>query len=112
MPLGLVAQTQLPYCMQRTTDGSWLILNRNYKPLGVTSKEWVDYNAHPDRLVLHSRTVAAIAKAAVHVIADRPSDPGIVYLYDDATIPTESAANWTAYARRLALVMHAKTKTN
>jgi hypothetical protein len=109
MPLGLVAHTQLPYCLQKTSDGRWLVLNRNYKPLGVTSKEWVDYDGHPDRLMLHSRTVAAIAKAAVRVIADRPSDPGIIYLYDEATMPTESAANWGAYAKRLSLLMHAKT---
>jgi len=108
MPIGLVAHTHLPYCLQRTSDGRWLVLNRNYKPLGTMSKEWVDYDAHPARLKLHVRTVAAIAKAAVNVITDKAGAPEVVYFYDDGCIPTESAANWSAYNKQLSRVMHAK----
>lgn len=109
MPLGRVAHTQLPYCLQKTGDGRWLLLNRNYKPLGTTNKEWVDYDTHPDRLKLHRRTVGAVAKAAVNVISDSSNEPDVIYLYDDGNIPTESAANWSAYTKLLSLVMHAKT---
>lgn len=42
----------LPFCLVRRTDGRWLPLNRNYKPLGQLSAEWVDYDRHPGSIPL------------------------------------------------------------
>lgn len=37
---------RLPYCLVKLDSPKhiWLPLNRRYKPLGVTSRDWVDYN--------------------------------------------------------------------
>lgn len=108
MPIGFVAHTHLPYCLHKSSDGRWLVLNRNYKPLGTLSQEWVDYDTHPARLKLHPRTVAAIAKAATNVISDKAGNPEVIYFYDDGCIPTDSTPNWNAYSKQLSRVMHAK----
>lgn len=108
MPIGRVAQTHFPYCLQKTKDGMWLVLNRNYKPLGTTSKEWVDYETHPDRLSIDGRTIAALKKRAVYEIADKEEDPGLFFFYNDSTMPTESSADWSRYSEVLQLLAGAK----
>jgi hypothetical protein len=37
--------TDLPYCLHRLEDGSWLPLNRSYKPLGGDPLGYYDYEA-------------------------------------------------------------------
>jgi hypothetical protein len=37
--------TDLPYCLHRLEDGSWLPLNRSYKPLGGDPCGYYDYEA-------------------------------------------------------------------
>jgi hypothetical protein len=37
--------TDAPYCMHRLEDGSWLPLNRSYKPLGGDPGAYYDYEA-------------------------------------------------------------------
>ena len=32
----------LPYCLQLQDDGSYLVLNRRYKPVGITRTDWID----------------------------------------------------------------------
>lgn len=108
MPIGRVAHTHLPYCLQKTADGSWLLLNRNYKPLGSVSNVRVDYDSHPDRLKIHQRTISSLQKHATSIIPDQPGDPGLFFLYDDGCIPTESAAHWKRYASILQILINAK----
>lgn len=108
MPIGRVAHTHLPYCLQKTTDGSWLLLNRNYKPLGTVGTEHVDYDNHPDRLKIHHKTISALQQHATGVIPDQPGDLGLFFLYDDGCMPTESAAHWSRYSAILQILISAK----
>ena len=43
--------TYFPYCLQRLDDGSWIVLNRNYEPLGSPSKERVATKTSPRHFV-------------------------------------------------------------
>jgi hypothetical protein len=36
-------RSSMPYLIQRSGD-EWLMLGRDYKPIGVTSRDWVDYD--------------------------------------------------------------------
>jgi len=110
MPIGKVAHTHLPYCIQATADGKWLVLNRNYKPVGTTSKDWVDYDSHPDRVALDGRTLAALRRVAVNVIPAEPGDPEVIYFYDDSSMPTEGDAHWASYAKAISVLMNARIK--
>ena len=111
MPIGPLAHTHLPYCIQKTSDGKWLLLNRNYKPLGTVGKEiWVDYDSHPDRVALDHRSVAALKKLAVYEIEDQPEDPGILYFYKDGDTIADTDAAWNSYAKVLQAVAKARVK--
>jgi len=37
----------LPYCLKKMEDGTYIILNRRYKPIGFNSQEHVIYEDYP-----------------------------------------------------------------
>ena len=91
-------QLVLIYCLQRQPDGSYIALNRRYKPLGFAATERVDYDAYPIRFKF-KRALSAAQVAALSFAGE--SDPQRIYLYNDGCIPTDSAAHWAAYSARL-----------
>jgi len=108
MPIGKLAHTHLPYCLERAADGSWLVLNRNYKPVGATSKDWIDYEAAPGRLKIDGRSIEAIARAMHNVDRDEAGKPMRMWLYDDRVQPGKDAASMSAYMQRLAKLANTK----
>jgi hypothetical protein len=98
----------LPYCLQRCDDGRWLVLNRNYKPIGVTSDEFVDYETCPGiRLRL---TKAQLKKVSWKPEADLSSTVNKVWLYSDGCIPRHDARHQAAYAGRLMVLINAEAR--
>lgn len=95
-----VRHLYLPYCLQRLKDGRYIVLNRYYKPLGMPRGDFMDYEGHATAHAIKGVT-AAKAKALSH-----DADEGVdcIYLYNDGCVPTDSAANWTAYSKRLQLL--------
>ncbi len=96
----------LPYCLLRQDDGSYVVCNRRYKPVGNTASEWVDYE--PAVRVRIKGLTAAVATKLDHAGRD---DLDRIYLYNDGCIPTDSAANWQAYSVRLAKLAGLKIET-
>jgi hypothetical protein len=86
-----------PYCLERLEDGRYIVLNRNYKPLGDPRRDWVVYEDHPSAQHLKGLTAA---KAKAMSYKESP-DLDKIYLYNDGCVPTGSAENWAAYSKRL-----------
>lgn len=87
----------MPYCIQLLKDGRYIVLNRGYKPLGVHDfNTHVDYDTHPSACSMKI-TPATKKKLA---ITEHPS-PDIIYLYNDATIPSKSKRNMDLYSAKL-----------
>lgn len=88
----------LIHSLQRLADGSYIALNRRYKPLGMAGGDRIDYEAAPGRFKF-KRALTARQRALLSF----DGDPGAerIYLYDDSCVPTGSAAAWTAYSARL-----------
>lgn len=98
--------THFPYCVQRLKDGRYIVLNRDYKPLGIQSREWVEYATDP------SASKIKITPAAARKISWEASDSiDAIFLYNDGCVPTDGAAHMTAYCKRLAVLMAIKIKT-
>ena len=84
-------------------DGSWVVVNRLYKPLGFTnSRDWVTYADHPITVRFKRLTQETMEKLSWQPLA---ADADRIYLYNDGCVPTESASNLTAYLERLAVLM-------
>lgn len=91
-------QVFLIYCLDLQPDGSYVALNRRYKPVGLVSTEWVDYEAFPVRFKF-KRALSAGQIAALSYKGD--TAPERIYLYNDGCVPTDSDAHWSAYSKRL-----------
>lgn len=91
-------QVFLPYCLQRQEDGSYVVLNRRYKPVGITRTDWVDYAQYPVSVKL-KRALSAAQIAALDCEGRTNLDR--IYLYNDGCVPTDGAAHWGAYSDRL-----------
>ncbi len=88
-------QVFLPYCIQQIADGRYVVLNRNYKPLGFRTRDWVDYGdyAVPLRIT---------AKQAEKLSYEGSPNTSFVCFYNDGCIPTASVMHMRAYLDRLA----------
>jgi hypothetical protein len=95
-------KTSLPYCLQKQKDGSYLVLNRNYKPIGFPDPmTHIDYEAYPIKhhfLKLGEKTIQKLHHG-------EPREDGAIYLYNDGTVPTSSDENMEAYLKKLAILM-------
>ncbi len=102
------------YCIEYRGEGRWILLNRAYKPLGVTSREWYDYddpqyNFYSDEItkividkLINVKTNGE--KEEVHYF-----DDGIrfsFYLYDDGTSPAVSKENMDVYLKKLGIILN------
>jgi hypothetical protein len=107
MPVTNTRALYFPYCLQQLDDKSWIILNRNYKPLGSATEEHVTYEDIDPKM-----RIAKIASAQARLLAysgDADAE-GRIYLYQDGCIPTDSEKNMTAYLKRLSVLMKLKLK--
>lgn len=92
-----------PYCIQSLGGSECIVLNRKYKPLGVTSSEWVVYETHPS--VTKMKITPAIAKK---LSWNESEATDVIFLYADGCVPTISKTHMSAYLARLAVLMALK----
>lgn len=90
----------LPYCLERLADGSYVPLNRSYKPVGLVTGNRVDYELAPirGRLLLTTEQLREIDHTG------NPDGDGTAFLYDDGSFPSRSPENWDAYLDRLSVL--------
>jgi len=98
-----LGRTHFPYCLDRQADGSYVVLNRNYKPIGFLMDEWANYGDFPIGVRLPGLT----AEVASKLSDDGSRDLSRIYLYADHTRPTNKTHK-KAYFERLAILMDLK----
>lgn len=88
----------LPYCLLLQADGSYVVCNRRYKPVGNTRTDFVEYEG----LHAKARFARKLSTAQIAFLdCLGRTDPERIFLYNDGCIPTSSAAAWAAYSLRL-----------
>lgn len=98
--------THFPYCLKKQDGGSYVILNRSYKPLGWTISGWVRYDEYPISVEFIDLTADKIAKLDYR----GQSDGHEIFLYNDGCVPTATSEDMDAYLQRLSILMSLKTK--
>lgn len=92
----------LPYCIQRQNNGTYVLLNRKYKPLGFHTDEWVNYSDYP--IAFKARITPQLASK---ISFNGNQDVDNIYLYNDACTFGRSNNNaQVKYFYRLALLLH------
>jgi len=91
----------LPYVILLLSDGSYIFLNRFYKPAGMMSRhgDWVDYEACSPRFTVRGLTPEIASKISVRGSAD----VRWITLYDDGCRPQDNDKNRRAHFQRLKL---------
>lgn len=85
--------TILPYCLKKLEDGSYVVLNRHYKPVGFKNSERLNYNDYP---VCH-KMKGINKKTAASISFCNDDNLEMIYLYNDACVPTNSTENMNKY---------------
>lgn len=96
----------LPYCLKRIEDGRYVILNRQYSPVGTVLSDAIKYG-----------DFAISWPGMSSALAGRLSWRGIscteqIWLYGDETDPTRSQENLEAYVSRLWMLRAFKIGTS
>ena len=94
-----------PYGMEKQPDGSWVLFNRHYKPVGFNTPDHIDYGAYP--VSFDSRLVPS-TKAKLSWTGEDTGDR--VFFYNDGCYPTASGANMKAYLGKMRLLMKLRLK--
>jgi hypothetical protein len=97
-----IRRTHFAYCIKEVIPGWFVILNRDYKPLGYLGREWVDYR---DYMVKIKGLGPAKAKRLSYKGSTDLSD---IMLYNDGCIPTRSPEFEAAYNKRLSILYNLK----
>ena len=98
MPLHDFRSVHLPYCLEKQEDGSYVVLNREYAPIGFTQRK--NYNQLPIFVKIKNLT----PKLAEKLSYKKSNDTSNIYLYNDGSIPTSSKENMQSYLDKLALL--------
>lgn len=91
-----------PYCLARQPEGTWLVLNRDYKPVGTVSRDWVDYRSHPSCVKLEGLTRALAS--GLHYQPFEGDIPQHIFLYEDSMSPLRDGPTMSAYLDKLELL--------
>jgi hypothetical protein len=100
MSLGHFVTVFLPYCLERQPDGKYVVLNREYKPVGFKTTEHITYADYPICVEIKGLTPTLAAKLSCYGRQDTDK----IQLYEDASDPQLDSAHMNAYLERLKLL--------
>ncbi|MCD4820754.1 MAG: hypothetical protein K8R11_01465 [Methanococcoides sp.] len=101
MAIENVRAVYFPYCIEKQEDGSWVLLNRNYKPVGFNTGDFIRYEEYPVSMKLKG-----IGPATLKKLSDKNEDiEDRVYLYNDSCVPTSSAQAMSSYLKKLEVLL-------
>ncbi len=90
----------LPYCLDRLENGEYVVLNKQYKPVGFNTTDFINYGDFPVSVPL--KITEAIARK---LSPERSGNLNRIYLYDEGCIPDSNKKNMDAYTAKLELLM-------
>ena len=94
----------MPYCLQKQKDGRYAVLNREYKPLGFKTSEWINYDNNPVCVNIKGIRPATAKKLSCH----RSEDTDDIFLYHDGCNPLIDEDYMADYLEKLELLAKMK----
>jgi hypothetical protein len=96
-----VRAVYFPYCIEKQHDGSWILLNRNYKPVGFNTGELISYSDFPVSI-----KIKELGRGTLQRLSCGDEEPGDrVYLYDNGSEPTRNAKAMASYLQKLEILL-------
>ena len=94
-----IVYTHLPYCIRHLGGDRYILLNRNYKPLGQTSLKNVDYDSHFS--VVRMRITK---KQAIQLSYNQSDDIENICLYKSTPDVLSDIQEFDSYFNRLKIL--------
>lgn len=95
-----------PYCLDKQPDGRYVVLNREYKPIGFKTRENVKYEDYP--ICVELKGIGSATAAKLSYKGDLNTDK--IYLHNDGCVPTESTEHMKNYLERLKILAKLKVE--
>ncbi|MEH2162631.1 MAG: hypothetical protein V7K38_16690 [Nostoc sp.] len=86
-----------PYCVEKQPDGRYVVLNREYKPVGFKTTEHIEYEKYP--ICVEFKGLGSATAGKLSWNGDSSTDK--IYLYNDGCVPTKSPEHMKNYLKRL-----------
>lgn len=96
----------LPYCLLKQPNGGYVVLNREYKPIGFNTTNRVNYEDYPIMTKFKSLT----KKVAAKLSWSKSENVDEIFLYNDGTNPLNSKKNMDAYLKKIERLAKLKRK--
>lgn len=90
----------LPFCLRQLAGDTYVVLNRNLKPVGLTAEGRIRYDDHPVRIRVKGLTPELVARLS----CGGSTEADQIFLYDASCAPGDGAIHAAAYAARLHLL--------
>jgi hypothetical protein len=103
MPVTNIRAIYFPYCLHQLDDKSCIVLNRNYKPIGSATEDYVPFGDVDPKTRI---TRITPAQARLLAYSGEAKAEWRIYLYDGDGIP--NAREMSGYLKRLAVLMKIK----
>lgn len=87
-----------PYCIRKMNNGNWIMLNRNYKPVGQADNFHADYDEPSIQFKISGQKERAMRKKF-------DFDGDDFYLYNDGSVPTFNKRYMNIYLEKLVYLM-------
>lgn len=100
-------QVFFPYCLDQHENGTWTLLNRQYKPLGFNTMDWIKYDSYPIFCKTRKIRLSTLQKISYQPIEEGETK---IYLYNDGCVPTNGKKYMDAYLDRLRVLMSIQIK--
>ncbi len=101
-----IRRTHVPYCVQKQPNGSYILLNRNYEPLGFLG----EFNSERDSKNFEFYFARMTAITAAKISWNNNPDVDKIFLYNDRCTPTLKEEYINNYFVRLEHLMRLKIK--
>ena len=100
MALNNYIAVYLPYCLRKQEDGRYVALNREYKPVGFITSDWINYDDYPVRANIKGIGPCTARKLSCH----SSEDTGDIFLYHDGCNPIIDEDYMSDYFEKLELL--------
>jgi len=100
MGLGNFRSICLPYCLKKVNDSEYVVLNREYKPIGFKTIEHIEYERFPINLRIKGIDENLVSRLS----HNNDSNVDNIFLYDDKSVPTLNDNNMQRYLNRLEIL--------
>ena len=106
MGLGDFRSVVLPYCLKKIGKNEYIVLNREYKPVGFKTFKRLKYEDYPISIRIKNLT----RKKITEISWNSDSNNELIFLYNDECIPTKNQDKMNKYLKRLEILAKLKVE--